>query len=161
MSKERRYGKWAGNPNGTPEDETRCIQDVSNRDRSMGFHQCYRKRGHGPDGLYCFQHAPVTEKEKTVYFAELSFDKPIIAEVDIGKETDRAFSIIGHRNILGNMYISKYARKRGVNYFNTKQEAIDFLINALIHRRQNRKKQIDEISEQIVLLSLTNKEGKL
>ena len=51
----RRYGQWAGNPDGVREDPTRCIQEVYPR---MEWHpsQCLRKRGHGPDGLYCKQH---------------------------------------------------------------------------------------------------------
>lgn len=51
----RRYGRWAGMPNGIREDVTRCIEEV--HDGHL-FHQCGRKRGHGPDGLYCKQHDP-------------------------------------------------------------------------------------------------------
>ena len=52
----RKYGVWAGNPRGRPENTTRCIANVSD---GTGWHwyQCSRKRGHGPDGLYCKQHA--------------------------------------------------------------------------------------------------------
>lgn len=50
----RRYGKWAGNPNGNPEDATRCIVEVPD---GYLFAQCSRKRGHGPNGEYCGQHA--------------------------------------------------------------------------------------------------------
>ena len=54
MSVTRRYGKWAGCPQGTAEDATRCIESVYG-----GFcvpHQCTRKRGHGKDGMFCKQH---------------------------------------------------------------------------------------------------------
>ena len=56
----RLYNKWGGNPKGTPEDIERCIVQVVD---SMGWasHQCYRKRGHGPDGLYCKQHGKKVE----------------------------------------------------------------------------------------------------
>lgn len=50
----RRYGQWAGNPTGTPEDPARCVMEVW---RSMYSHQCLRPRGHGPLGEYCAQHA--------------------------------------------------------------------------------------------------------
>lgn len=51
---KRVYGQWAGNERGTPEDTTRCIEEV----RPMWVsYQCTRKRGHGPNGLYCKQHA--------------------------------------------------------------------------------------------------------
>ena len=54
MTKPRIYGQWAGNEQGTKEVPTRCIQEVWTGWHS---HQCDRKRGHGPDGLYCKQHA--------------------------------------------------------------------------------------------------------
>jgi hypothetical protein len=51
---ERRYGVWGGCPMGQAEDPTSCIEEVW----SPGYpQQCSRKRGHGPDGLYCKQHA--------------------------------------------------------------------------------------------------------
>lgn len=57
MTSERRYGEWAGNPNGMPEDPTCCIKEVVPSDGRWIPYQCSRKRGHGPDGLYCKQHA--------------------------------------------------------------------------------------------------------
>jgi len=56
----RRYGVWAGNPKGWPEDAARCITEVSD---GWHFSQCGRKRGHGPDGLYCKQHAKRVEEK--------------------------------------------------------------------------------------------------
>lgn len=55
--KERRYGQWAGNPKGTPEDPECCIEEVWPTQGGWSPYQCSRKRGHGPDGLYCKQHA--------------------------------------------------------------------------------------------------------
>ncbi len=56
ISGERRYGVWGGCPQGTPEDPERCIEEIWGH---VGWipHQCSRKRGHGPDGLHCKQHA--------------------------------------------------------------------------------------------------------
>ena len=54
---ERRYGCWNGCPNGTPEDPTRCIEEVWPTYSSWIPYQCNRRRGHGSDGLYCKQHA--------------------------------------------------------------------------------------------------------
>jgi hypothetical protein len=53
---ERFYGVWGGCPQGTPEDPERCIEEIWGH---VGWvpRQCSRKRGHGPDGLYCRQHA--------------------------------------------------------------------------------------------------------
>ena len=50
----RRYGSWAGNPKGTKEDVQLCVKEVWH---NMMAAQCARKRGHGPNGLYCKQHA--------------------------------------------------------------------------------------------------------
>jgi hypothetical protein len=52
---ERRYGVWNGCPQGEAEDLTRCIEEVWPITGWIPY-QCCRKRGHGPDGLYCKQH---------------------------------------------------------------------------------------------------------
>jgi len=39
-----------------PRDETRCIASVADH-TGYHFYQCSRKRGHGPNGKYCKQHA--------------------------------------------------------------------------------------------------------
>jgi len=50
-----------------PEDPARCIVSV----QPPGLwgigesHQCYRKRGHGPNGEYCKQHAKLNEVTPT------------------------------------------------------------------------------------------------
>ena len=59
MSKEheRHYGGYRGDKQ-IPEDPTRCIEEVvSYATNFPNFHQCRRKRGYGPDGNYCKQHA--------------------------------------------------------------------------------------------------------
>lgn len=62
-----KYGDWAGNPNGHAPDFSRCCEEVHSHD-GWRYHQCGRKRGHGPDGAYCKQHDPVAvaaRKEKS------------------------------------------------------------------------------------------------
>ncbi len=54
---KRIYGKWAGNFKGSQEDVTRCIEEVWPQQSGWIPYQCHRKRGHGPKGLYCKQHA--------------------------------------------------------------------------------------------------------
>ena len=46
------------------EDQTRCIERVWSGSTLMGDHQCSRKRGHGPGGLYCKQHDPEAVKKR-------------------------------------------------------------------------------------------------
>lgn len=60
----RYYGVWAGRPDGRKEDKTRCIKAVSQR-RSWRSGQCKRKRGFGPEGLYCKQHDPAVVASRT------------------------------------------------------------------------------------------------
>ena len=52
----RIYDQWAGRPKGIPEDPARCVAKVTD---FSGWHvyQCSRKRGYGPNGEYCKQHA--------------------------------------------------------------------------------------------------------
>lgn len=55
---ERRYGQWSGNEKGVAEDHTKCVEEVhANWTMWPIYVQCSRKRGHGPLGLYCKQHA--------------------------------------------------------------------------------------------------------
>lgn len=51
----RWYGRSSMNQ-GKAEDPERCITTVW-APREWHGHQCTRKRGHGPHGLYCQQHA--------------------------------------------------------------------------------------------------------
>lgn len=55
----RRYGQWAGDPAGTCEDQTKCIEEVFSGSRFASYvgRQCQHRRGYGPDGLYCVMHA--------------------------------------------------------------------------------------------------------
>lgn len=62
----RRYGVWAGDPKGTPENPTRCVAEVYPASGSFVPHQCHRKRGHGDDGLYCYQHARGSKNIKPI-----------------------------------------------------------------------------------------------
>lgn len=57
----RIYGRWAGNPDGYKEDPALCIEAVW---RNWVSGQCVRKRGHGPDGLYCKQHGKKAEAHR-------------------------------------------------------------------------------------------------
>lgn len=49
-----------------PEDPTKCIENVHDYSTRWPHrpHQCARKRGHGPDGLYCKQHSPESVAER-------------------------------------------------------------------------------------------------
>lgn len=55
-AKKCRYNKWTGNPKGFQYKEERCAYEVHDI-VGWGQHQCFRKNGYGPNGLYCKQHA--------------------------------------------------------------------------------------------------------
>ena len=60
----RRYGVWPGYPQGKAEDPCRCIEEIWPAWTRIP-RQCSRKRGHGPDGLYCKQHAKKHNGDQT------------------------------------------------------------------------------------------------
>jgi hypothetical protein len=54
----RKYGRY-----GNPEHTGDCVVEVW---QDFWSYQCSRKRGHGPDGLYCKQHAKMVEEGRHV-----------------------------------------------------------------------------------------------
>jgi len=54
---KHRYRTWAGEPRGYAYKPERCAAEVHDTGLSPLSHQCYRKRGFGPEGLYCCIHA--------------------------------------------------------------------------------------------------------
>lgn len=60
--RDGRYGVSSMRPRGTPEDPRLCVEEVWNGPRGMTSNQCSRKRGHGPGGLWCKQHARRVEE---------------------------------------------------------------------------------------------------
>ena len=61
----RVYGEWAGNPSGHKENMTQCIASVFRHGGYIAA-QCSRRRGHGPDGLYCKQHGSQADQGRHV-----------------------------------------------------------------------------------------------
>jgi hypothetical protein len=50
-----------------PRDETRCLTMVGAPPHYLHFHQCKRKRGHGPDGKFCKQHGKLEDKRAALW----------------------------------------------------------------------------------------------
>lgn len=57
QAKKYRYNEWAGNPRGYAYRPERCAYEVFPNERGAHHHQCLKKKGYGPSGLYCKQHA--------------------------------------------------------------------------------------------------------
>lgn len=76
---ERTYGV-----NGCPEDVVCCIEKVYPPGRWMSSKQCSRKRGHGPDGLYCKQHDPkrVADRDETRWKKQAEEEAQRMKQVD-------------------------------------------------------------------------------
>ena len=60
---DRRYNHRPLDPTGVPENQSRCVAAVW--DRTFGS-QCSRRRGHGPDGLWCKQHTKMIERYEKI-----------------------------------------------------------------------------------------------
>ncbi len=141
---ERRYGQWARNEKGYPEDTTRCIKEVHEQGRGGGFYQCQNKRGYGPDGLYCKKHIPQSSKEtaKIVYCCEVtSWNTYRLSEVNVAGETDKTYDVISSTGIIGDVYLNKgRVQKKDYHFCNTRQEAISYL--AHVAREQAKRMQV-------------------
>ena len=59
----RHYGKWICDPKGRRENKNNCIWEIFPKGHWTPY-QCTRKRGYGPGGLYCKQHAKMVEADK-------------------------------------------------------------------------------------------------
>jgi hypothetical protein len=68
----RRYGVWSGNPFGHREVTTDCLVEVPGKGNwgMTDAHQCTKKRGYGPNGTLCKQHAKLLEEGKPGYVPE-------------------------------------------------------------------------------------------
>ena len=58
--------RYYGRDRNIPEDPACCIARVSEPPHYIHSHQCSRKRGYGPDGLYCKQHAKLKDQGRYV-----------------------------------------------------------------------------------------------
>ena len=56
-AKRLKYGRDDGFYNPSRYDPLRCAYEVSEPPWYINRHQCHRKPGHGPNQLYCKQHA--------------------------------------------------------------------------------------------------------
>ena len=64
MYPHRAYGRNDGLHRPTPYKPDRCAYEVSEPPHYLSSHQCTRKPGHGPDGLFCKQHARVVTRRE-------------------------------------------------------------------------------------------------
>lgn len=77
----RRYGAWAGNTKGNPEDTTRCAAEIREPGPWPHFRQCSRKRGHGEGGLLCRRHAEMRASESG-HYVSIPEDRPAAPSPD-------------------------------------------------------------------------------
>lgn len=117
-----RYNKWGGSPQGTPYNPDNCAASVWSRHKL----QCHHRPGHGPDGLYCKQHATeyFPDKEET-WYALYDWDWGI-REVLVVRHTASTVWVKGR----GETQARKERRKTGnAAYFPTFDEAKQVLID--------------------------------
>lgn len=106
----RIYNDWAGNPKGTPEDETRCVESVHEAGRGTMSYQCRRPRGFGEDRLYCRQHAkkhPGKSETQTVYVLCFEYNEPKMAKVEVTRFTVATIDVVSSKDIIGRLWLPK------------------------------------------------------
>ena len=92
--RDHRYGVWIGFPKGHAEDTTRCVEEVMEQGRGAMRSQCSRKRGHGPDGLWCKQHNPEAVKDKQMTW-EARYNAMNLEGEEIKAEAKRIGKMLG------------------------------------------------------------------
>lgn len=130
----RTYGQWAGNPVGTQEDTTRCVEEIYGSISSS--YQCHRKRGYGQGGMYCKQHAlnhPAEDAPTLVkYVASISFDTPALSQVTVIKETDKELFVIDSKNLIGSQFIGRQVTKDNtIGVLDNLEDAVEWLTRAI------------------------------
>lgn len=113
----RTYGRWAGNPKGNLEDVTRCIESVTRNERGAIAGQCGFKRGHGPDGLYCKQHATKYQTADLTWYRVSKYEFEIQPVKVIKASASFLTTAQGRISIDGQFE----------KHFATRQEALDYL----------------------------------
>ena len=99
-----RYGAWAGVPNGAAYRGGHCAFEVWSRGRGSMASQCGRRNGHGPDNLYCSQHAALVdskcgtgEPKITMYQTASGYSRGEIKEVKVSRVTNCCVWLDGRR----------------------------------------------------------------
>lgn len=69
-----RYGAWAGLAGARYHPE-HCCEPVYSQDKWSREHQCNRRNGHGPEGLYCKQHDPAVVKARRSEQSRKDYEK--------------------------------------------------------------------------------------
>ena len=141
---ERRYNVWAGNPQGRAEDATRCIEEIHESGRGGMFRQCDRKRGQGPDGLYCKRHSEnfISESIAT-WYCTMQHGWEIKAE-PVYKETEKTLLIKqGQR-------LEQTAKRGYYDYWPTREAARSHLRKRIERMRADlaeAEKQFNDLAE--------------
>lgn len=117
----RRYGHFH------PERMDRCTVQVARaQGRSTDFGQCDRKRGHGPGGAYCKQHAAELSEVSEVWY-RVGRGSVNIKAVNVASSTSSTLMIIeGSRTARRELKSTQWA-----NYFQTEEHAISHIRSCL------------------------------
>lgn len=83
------------------------------------------------------------------YVADWRYGKPELAKVTIAKETPKTFTITEDEAILGWFYFGKRVNKNKYNWFDTRDEAISFLIKRGKETIDYRHKLIDRLEQEV------------
>ena len=152
QAEKYRYNRWAGNPEGHAYSPKYCAFSVSCGGRSMMMGQCRRRSGHGPDKLYCRQHAMKVEPDAaetvTAWKVDKGYEKFAIAGVPVAKMTDKSVTLPDGRR--------EGRSSQWQRYFKTKQEAAAWVDGQLREKIAVAKKTIASCEAQLATLEQPN-----
>lgn len=150
----RRYNMWAGNPKGTPENTSRCIEEIYEQ-VSISSRQCSNKRGQGKEGLYCTMHAkdnPALEDVgQLVYIASYTYHAEI-SQANVIKETPKRLTITNQHDILGQQWLNNTIDKEKYHIADTEEKARELLrldMDDTIKHQEDKLKQLKEERDNI------------
>lgn len=142
-AKTFRYCRWGGCPDGTPWRKNQCAMDVHDIGRGALSHQCSRNSGHGPDGLFCSQHAAELSTDTKTWFS-VKYDNTI-EQIQVTKSSKEFIWI--------KTFDSSRKEKVRNTYrvsFPTFREAQDYLIESLENKITSTLVTLEELRSDLV-----------
>lgn len=136
-----------------------CVERVYDGGRSVGFHQCTRKAGHGPDEKYCKLHAEQFQNPISTGFVVSTWDgdSTRIKEVGVIKETAKTALLVGL------YHLGKQARiKKGADWvlFADRDIAVEFVIQRLEKRIESAHEKVSGLTADLAEFMKANEQEK-
>lgn len=144
-------------------DGSRCVAIVHEKGRGARFYQCQRNGSETVEGyLFCSQHATniktrlgIKVDSFTKWAVSSEYDSPGMAKVQVISETEKTINIQSSKEVFGTMFLStgqqskRSSWNRRIRFFDTAQEALEWLIEEYVKSLQAAEDRISNIITQI------------